>query len=88
LQAFRSLSKLKDPSAFRPWLLTMAQNLAIDAARRDLRKKSAAPSSGNSVKLAEVASRTPLPEEVAVRDETRGQVLAVCVLCRKSTACH
>src|SRR5262249_15969109 len=29
LQAYRSLSQLSDPGGFRPWLLTIAQNVAI-----------------------------------------------------------
>src|ERR1700730_19370902 len=33
LTAFRSLSGLLNPKTFRSWLLTIAQNVAIDAAR-------------------------------------------------------
>src|SRR5437588_4993225 len=43
LTAFRSLGQLADAHGFRTWLLTIAQNLAIDATRRDLRRKRAAP---------------------------------------------
>src|SRR5260370_1040121 len=43
LQAFRSLRDLAEVRGFRPWLLKIAQNVAIDAARRDLRQKRAAP---------------------------------------------
>ena len=39
LIAFRSLPQLADPSAFRSWLLAIAQNVVIDAARRDKRKR-------------------------------------------------
>ena len=34
LTAFRRLRWLEDPKSFRSWLLTIAQNLAVDAARR------------------------------------------------------
>src|SRR5947199_10138980 len=39
LTAFRTLGQLTQPSKFRAWLLTIAHNAAIDAARRDARKK-------------------------------------------------
>src|SRR5205823_5735080 len=46
LTAFRSLGQLTEPAKFRPWLLRIAQNQVIDAARRDLRqKRHAGPSS-------------------------------------------
>src|SRR5262249_16905067 len=43
LLAFRSLDELKEPRNFRTWLLKIAQNVAIDAARRELRRKRATP---------------------------------------------
>src|SRR5438105_954169 len=43
LLAFRSLRRLEDPAGFRPWLLTIAHRVLIDAARRDARQKRAAP---------------------------------------------
>src|SRR5262245_20813705 len=39
LVAFRSLPQLTDAASFRPWLLRIAVNHAIDAARKDARKK-------------------------------------------------
>src|SRR5438067_13351986 len=42
LSAFRSLGSLADPAGFRPWLLKIAQNVAIDAAWREQRLKRAA----------------------------------------------
>src|SRR6516162_10284494 len=42
LTAFRRLRWLEDAKSFRSWLLTIAQNLAVDAARHDLRKKRSA----------------------------------------------
>src|SRR6266849_6502854 len=39
LTAFRSLGQLSEPAKFRAWLLRIAQNQAIDAARRGLRQK-------------------------------------------------
>jgi RNA polymerase sigma-70 factor (ECF subfamily) len=76
LVAFRSLPELADVRAFRPWLLTIAQNVAITAARRELRLKRAAPKAGPAM-LAILVGKEPRPEEQVARDELRGKVLAV-----------
>ena len=76
LIAFRSLRQLADPRGFRAWLLTIAQNVAIDAARRDLRKKRGPPVRTNAAVLDQVAGRTPGPDEQAEQRELREQVLA------------
>src|SRR6266478_9879770 len=39
LTAFRNLDQLTEPAKFRSWLLRIAQNQAIDDARRRLRQK-------------------------------------------------
>jgi RNA polymerase sigma-70 factor (ECF subfamily) len=76
LLAFRSIRKLADPNGFRSWLLAIAQNVLIDAARRDSRQK----------RSAAIRSDTPLtslpdsalsPEEMAEREESRQRVLSV-----------
>src|SRR5205807_3816803 len=41
LKAFRTLGGLSDPTDFRPWLLKIAQNVVVDAARHDSRQKRA-----------------------------------------------
>ncbi|CAN5267233.1 sigma-70 family RNA polymerase sigma factor [soil metagenome] len=77
LLAFRSLAKLTEAKAFRTWLLSTAHNVAIDAARRSLRKKRAQePATGQEV-LADVPGSSPEPGEQASRNELRGRVLAV-----------
>jgi RNA polymerase sigma-70 factor (ECF subfamily) len=73
LTAFRSLSGLADARGFRPWLLKIAQNAAIDAARRDLRKKRTAPFQT----LTDVAAKAARPEDQIAREELREKVLAV-----------
>jgi RNA polymerase sigma-70 factor (ECF subfamily) len=76
LNAFRSLGRLKDPKEFRPWLLKIAQNVVIDAARRESRQKRAVP-------LLQVVQLDGLPgaaessDESLDREEIRQQVLAV-----------
>jgi RNA polymerase sigma-70 factor, ECF subfamily len=76
LSAYRSLSQLMDAAGFRAWLLTIAQNVAIDAARREARQKRAAPPRAGTP-LAVLPGRAPPPEEEAQREETRQRVLAV-----------
>ena len=77
LTAFRSLKSLSDPTAFRPWLLRIAVNVAIDAARRDVRQKRAARSPRMPADLLYVADRTSVPDQQAEREELRRQVLGV-----------
>ncbi len=77
LTAFRSVSGLVDPRGFRAWLLKIAQNIMIDAARRDARKKRAGPPARNVIPLDSVVANTPPPEELIERKEEREQVLAV-----------
>jgi RNA polymerase sigma-70 factor (ECF subfamily) len=74
LLAFRSLSRLADPAGFRPWLLAIAHNTLIDAARRDSRRKRSPPANGAPVDA--VASAGPAPDEAAHRTEARQRVLA------------
>jgi RNA polymerase sigma-70 factor (ECF subfamily) len=76
LVAFRSLRKLDDPAGFRPWLLKIARNVAIDAARHDLRQKRAGPHA-DAKGLDQVAGNTPPPGEQVQQDELRQRVLAV-----------
>jgi RNA polymerase sigma-70 factor (ECF subfamily) len=76
LTAFRSLDQLTEPAKFRAWLLRIAQNRAIDAARRNLRQKRLAGRS-EQVALANQASGQAQPDEEAERSELRQQVLGV-----------
>jgi RNA polymerase sigma-70 factor (ECF subfamily) len=77
LIAFRSLRELADPKGFRSWLLTIAQNVVIDAARRDRRQKRTAPQQTGAAVLENIAGKAPSPAEQAERAELREQVLAL-----------
>jgi len=77
LSAFRSLGDLADPKGFRPWLLKIAQNVFLDAARRDARQKRTARMRSDAAALHAVAGKEPAPEDRAVREEVRGRVLAI-----------
>lgn len=77
LSAYRSLGQLKEPGQFRAWLLTIAQNLVTDAARRATRQKRLTPPRAGSEILGTLPGSAPLPEDEAIRAEIRDQVLAV-----------
>jgi RNA polymerase sigma-70 factor (ECF subfamily) len=77
LTAFKSLRGLTEPASFRSWLLTIAQNTAIDAARREHRLKRNAGALAGSENLKLVAGEGPRPAEQAERNETRQQVLSI-----------
>src|SRR5262249_33838073 len=78
LLAFRSVKKLDDPKRFRPWLLKIAQNVAIDAARREFRQKRATSSSNEPLtNIESVADESAQPDDHAAREELRNHVLAI-----------
>src|SRR5690242_2827349 len=74
LVAFRGLKELANPGSFRPWLLSIAQTVAIDASRRDLRRKRAGPHAAAA--LDAIPGNAPRPPEDAERAERRHRVLA------------
>jgi RNA polymerase sigma-70 factor (ECF subfamily) len=76
LTAYRSLHQLTDPNRFRPWLLKIAQNMAIDASRRELRKKRAGSPALHRAMDSVVANR-PTPDEGLVRKERQKIVLSL-----------
>src|SRR5437899_723572 len=77
LHAFRSLGELADPKGFRPWLLKIAQNVVLDAARHESRQKRAAPRHGTTAVLNTLEDKEPAPDAQVAREELRGQVLAI-----------
>jgi RNA polymerase sigma-70 factor, ECF subfamily len=77
LNAFRCLGQLADPKDFRRWLLKIAQNALLDAARLDSRQKRATPRRSDPTALLTVAGKEPSPEDRVAEEELRGQVLAI-----------
>src|SRR5262249_38045160 len=74
--AYRSLEQLEEPGKFRSWLLRIAQNIAIDAARRGSRQKRG-PEPAKAVEgLRLVPAPEPGPDAQAEREELRQKVLA------------
>ena len=76
LIAFRSLPELNDVRGFRSWLLRIAQNVAVDAARYDARKKRLALATATVSNFQTVQGKEPPPEKRAEQEELRGKVLA------------
>jgi RNA polymerase sigma-70 factor (ECF subfamily) len=76
LRAYRNLAKLEQPADFRAWLLRIAQNVVIDAARRESRLKRAAPASRKNL-LESLADHMPLPGDELERTELRERLLEV-----------
>ena len=81
LLAFRSLRKLENPAQFRPWLLAIAHNVVIDAARRDARQKRIGALATNGTTSHDTLGTGPAgglsPEDAAQREELRQAVLSV-----------
>ena len=75
LTAFRTLGQLTEPDKFRAWLLRIAQNAAIDAARRDSRQKRTP--DPDRLKLHQASIEAHRPEERIEKEEQRQQVLAI-----------
>ena len=79
LVAWRSIGQVTEPAGFRTWLLSVAHTVAIDAARRESRKKRTGPRlAGDATEvLAAVPDAAAVaPDEAADRDEQRRRVLA------------
>jgi RNA polymerase sigma-70 factor (ECF subfamily) len=74
LVAFRRLNDLANPGSFRAWLLNIAQSVAIDAGRRDARKKRVGPRA--AVVMDEVPGKARQASDEAERSEQRDKVLA------------
>jgi RNA polymerase sigma-70 factor (ECF subfamily) len=76
LLAYRSLHRLEEPGKLRAWLLTIAHNVLLDAARREARQKRAAPTA-TSQDLGAIRGPAPAPDKEAERNELRQRILAV-----------
>src|SRR5262245_21759146 len=77
LRAYRALSELRQPEQFRTWLLSIAQNVLTDSARREAGQKRAEPPRAGLGMLAGVPGPGPPPEEEVARAELRDRVLDV-----------
>ena len=76
LIAWRKIRQVTDPAGFRSWLFSIAQSVAIDAARRDRRRKRSGMRQG-AQRLEDLADGSPAPDESAQREESRQLVLAM-----------
>lgn len=75
LRAYRTLDRLTEPGKFRAWLLRIAQNVAIDAARKAHRQKRTADVEQEKQRLRLLS---PRPDDEEAEDaELRQQALAI-----------
>jgi len=77
LSAWRSIGQLQDPRRFRPWLLSVARSVLLDAARRESRKKretSRGREQGEA--MLRLTDDHPDPSESAAAHDERQQALA------------
>ena len=77
LVAWRSIRQVTDASGFRAWLTSIAHTVAIDAARREGRKKrGSAKQPAAAEAMAAVADGGASPAQSAEREEERERALA------------
>lgn len=77
VRAFTALHKFKHGEPFRPWLLTIAMNLARDAWRRRKTRPAAVPLVDEDGVAVPIPSPDPSPESAAVGEELRRRAEAV-----------
>jgi RNA polymerase sigma-70 factor (ECF subfamily) len=90
LAAWRSVRQVTDPGGFRPWLLTVARTVMLDALRRESRQKRGGGGGGGAGGNHSPARRTdysqmarhlhsgdPGPAEVAEQEDERRRVLSL-----------
>src|SRR6185369_3381057 len=65
-----------DPAGFRPWLLTIAHRVMLDASRREGRLKRTPPKQSDTP-ISAITGSEPLPEQEILREEQRQRVLEV-----------
>ena len=83
LTAWQNIHQVSEPQGFRPWLFSIANSVRVDAARREGRKKrggaSSSKRSADSLDIDPIGfvpDPGPSPQESAVLEERRRQVLA------------
>lgn len=76
LVAWRSIKQMTDPTGFRPWLLSIANTVAIDFARHEGRKKRSGTRLSGDI-IGSIPARSPSPPETAIAEESRQNVLAL-----------
>jgi len=81
LIAWRSIRQVKDPSGFRPWLLSVLHSAVVDSIRRENRRKRRKPGGSDPQALDDamlrVADGAPDPMQSAQRAEERQKALSI-----------
>lgn len=74
LAAWRGIRQVQDPKAFRPWLLSIAQRVQLDAWRREGARKRRGRHVGDDA-MAGLADPSPGPVQAAETSEARQRLL-------------
>ena len=78
LIAWRSIRQVKDPSGFRPWLLSVLHSAVVDSIRRESRKKRGGGERGaDSAAMLKLADAAATPPESAQQSEERSRALSI-----------
>src|SRR5205823_8748233 len=77
LTAWRSIRQLADPRGFRPWLLSIVHTAAIDASRRQNRKKRWGGKRAETHEMLKISDGSATPAESTERRDERQRALAV-----------
>jgi RNA polymerase sigma factor (sigma-70 family) len=77
LIAWRSIGQVKDPTGFRPWLMSVLHSAVVDSIRRDSRKKRSGTKSTDQEAMLKRAGGGPEPHESAEVSEERERALSV-----------
>lgn len=77
LLAFGRVHQLLDPRTFRPWLMSIAHSVVIDAARSMSRRKRGSQAAGGAKNLSALSDHSPPPTELAERNDQCQRVLAI-----------
>lgn len=79
LLAWRSMAQVTNSKGLRPWLLTIARSVTVDAQRREARKKRTVPGRRDTALETCVPATDPRPDpsQTAEREEERERVLKV-----------
>jgi RNA polymerase sigma-70 factor (ECF subfamily) len=75
LVAWRQIADLEDPKTFRAWLMTIANSVMIDAARRASRKKRKSGAQASEDELLRAADPRPTPADSALAADERSRVM-------------
>jgi len=77
LLAWKRIAQVKDPTTFRPWLMSILHHVVVDAARRESAQKRGGALPGSRVELGRVVDAVSGPSDQVEQREQRERALTV-----------